>query len=117
MEFVKQNKNIFIAVGVLLLLFVGYFIWRSGGQEESFPLSNLDASAGFTDSPGGQAGRQIISILNELQQIRIDRGVFDHVVFNDLIDHTIATTSEDRGRPDPFEPLPFEFKKEEPKRQ
>lgn len=108
MELVKQYKNILIAVGVLLLVFGGYYFWKNKNPGEDLSLSNLRVTSDFASSPGAQAGQQIISILNDLSQIKIDRGVFEHPVFMNLVDHTISVTEEDRGRPDPFAPLPFE---------
>lgn len=112
MESLKPYKSILIWGGVLLIVFGGYMYWRNRSSPEGSALVSSDAlqTAGFSDlSQVGVAGQQIISILNELRQIRIKKDVFENPVFKSLVDYTIATTSEEKGRPDPFEPLPFEL--------
>lgn len=119
MESLKPYKNILIGGGIILLIFGGYMIWSNrdvsvdgGANLVSFDTLATDSSV----SPqAAAAGQQIISILNDLQRLQIDRSVFENKAFDSLIDYTIATTSEDRGRDDPFAPLPFEFETEEGK--
>lgn len=117
MESLKPYKNILIGGGVLLLVFGGYMFWRN--RSVSNPDSDLQAFDVFSGGSSAitpqaaVAGQQIISILNDLRQLRIDKGVFENLVFKSLVDYTIATTSEDKGRPDPFAPLPFELATEE----
>ena len=114
MESIRPYKNILIGGGVILLIFGIYMFWRNRDTSEP-DLVSFDGSfvADSSISPqAAAAGQQIISILNELQQLQVDRNVFDNKVFDSLIDYTIATTSEDRGRPDPFAPLPFELEED-----
>lgn len=119
MEFLNKYKNILIGAGVLILVFGGFLWWRSSTDEATDVGSTLgvagDAGALLT-SEASIAGQKILTILNELNQLNIDGRVFDSAVFKSLIDYTIATTSEPRGRPDPFAPLPFESLVEEEKK-
>lgn len=119
MDSLKPYKNILIGGSILLLVFGGYMLLRDRGAslDSSLVASDPLASPGAVLSPqGAAAGQQIISILNELKQIRLDKDVFENPVFKSLIDYTIATTSEEKGRSDPFAPLPFELKEKTEKK-
>ena len=113
MDFFRKNKNIVIGLGVLILVFGGFFVWKSMNTS---PNDSTASTLSFNDStlPGSfseasLAGQQILSLLNQLRQLNINGDIFKDPVFTSLVDYSIATTSEPRGRPDPFEPLPFEL--------
>ena len=113
MESIKPYKNTLIGGAVVLLVFGGYIFWRSRSTPDvgpSLQASDTFLGYGVAVSPqAAAAGQQIISILNELRRLSIDKTIFESPVFDSLVDYTIATTSEDKGRPDPFAPLPFEL--------
>ncbi|HEY4499371.1 MAG TPA: hypothetical protein VJH94_04915 [Candidatus Paceibacterota bacterium] len=120
MELLKRYKNILLGLAILLAVAGGYWLWNNNAQNSgNADNSTLAVSSGFVpgiSSEASFAGQQILSVLNELKQLNIDGLVFESAVFKSLVDHTIATTSEPLGRPDPFAPLPFEFVVEETKK-
>lgn len=114
MELVKKYKNILIVAGVLAAIVLGYLWWSGRDTTDSSTLSFAPDGFGLP-TEASIAGQQILSVLEELRQLNINGSVFQNAVFKSLIDHTIATTSEPLGRPDPFAPLPFESEEAKPK--
>lgn len=102
MEFVKKYKKILIAVAVLAAVFGGYYYWSSSHSADSGPTLTYDA--GLPGNPF--IGQEILGILEQLRHLQIDGSVFDSPAFKSLVDYSIATTSEPKGRSDPFAPLP-----------
>jgi len=107
MDFIKKNKNVLMLIGVLLLALAAYWYWQSGNNGNEPPLS-----ASPPQTTASLAGQDILNLLNQLRSIQIDSSVFENPAFKSLVDYRIATTAEPLGRPDPFEPLPFEVQKQ-----
>lgn len=111
MELIRKYRNILIGVGVLLLVFGGYWWWSSGTSEGDGPALVYSPGASDFGAPIYTAleGQEILSALNILRNLSLSGAIFENPAFKSLVDHTVATTSEPRGRPDPFAPLSSEI--------
>jgi len=99
---VKKYKNILIAVALLTVVLVGYYYWSSGTSGDSGPTLTYDVGG----PEPSFVGQEILGVLNQLRSLQIDGSVFDSPAFKSLVDYRVATTSESKGRSDPFAPLP-----------
>lgn len=104
MEFLKRYKIILIVTGVVLVAVLGYYYWSANGSGNVAALSSVSGPTQTTS-----AGQDILNILSQLRQLHIDGSLFSNPAFKSLVDYYIATSSEPIGRPNPFEPLPFEI--------
>ena len=100
MDNVKLIKIIILVLLVFLVIgFFGFYFFKN---EPEPILSETTAAAVSLE------GQKILSALNELEDIRISREVFDDSVFKDLIDFSLAVNEELKGRPNPFAPIRLE---------
>lgn len=94
-------KNLLIALGLALILFIGYFVFfRSEGG----------GSAGLIDPATFSADAQLetqrlLSTLNELKEYDVSASLFEDNIFQSLIDFRVDLGSEPVGRQNPFAPL------------
>ena len=105
MELIKKYKTYLIALAVVLVGGLAYMYFRGDDASTGSELTYDDTSstdASFTE------GQEILSQLDELRRLKIDKTFFDNSVFKSLVDQRPATTSEPIGRSDPFEALPKE---------
>lgn len=101
MDFIAKNRTMFMALGAVLLLALGYFFFFNSA-------STPDLSTGTAASP---TELFFANLQSELTPISFDTGLFSDTRFNALVDIRTAITDEAKGRQDPFAPLPGAAKK------
>jgi hypothetical protein len=97
MSFLQKNK----ALGLIALVLVAglaYYVYTSAtGSPPVADLTSVDVS-------GGQSG-ELLSTLNDLNNITLSTAVFSDPVYISLTDFGVVIPPEPSGRGDPF--LPF----------
>ena len=93
-------------VTLLVLVFVigGYYAFVTFGSPK-VPEGILTSQSAFVD--GTEAGQEIIQILEEINSIELDTGIFEDEKFNSLKNFVPEVKSEPQGRRNPFEPIGF----------
>jgi len=96
----SSNKTwIWIAI-IIIVAIVGYF-YLSGS---SAPASSTLVQSSGSDSEA--VGAQVLTLLNQIQSLKIDTSIFSDPGFLTLRDYSVAIPPENVGRANPFAPLP-----------
>lgn len=104
MDFFKAHKNIFIGIGVVVVLFVlySYFLKPDTAAITSQPVVSTQATVNPAQSA---VGRDIIALLVDLKAIKIKSDFFSDPTFGSLQDFSTPIPDEPRGRANPFAPV------------
>jgi len=92
MEILKQNKILFIALVLVILLFIGY------------GMSDQSQSTSFTRSTArtSPVEQEILQLLYDVQKIDLDSSIFQDPAFAVLRDFGREIIQEPKGRDNPF---------------
>ena len=96
----RKYKGTLIGLALILGGFVAYQLYFSGGEGSSLLKSQSGA-----DIRGSVVGREIIILLDELQNINLDDSILDDPAFQSLIDFEQEVRTEPVGRNNPFVPI------------
>ena len=92
-------KQIIVAVVIIVIAFfaIKYF----------FGDSTIDSGTTTAQTPQVDLvnGQEIVTMLNRLNNVKIDEKIFTHPVFVSLEDFGRPIDSENVGRPNPFAPI------------
>lgn len=94
-------KNIFTVVAIVLILFVAYSFFFGGDSEEDALLIGESSQ----ESKIPQAARDLLAVLKDLQEIKLNIELFQDRAFRELQDFGVQLVSEPQGRTNPFAPL------------
>lgn len=95
----KINKNILLAIALLIVAVVGYFLFMSKDSEPA-PLTETQVGA------EGPIGQEIVIELNRLRTLQnISTDIFKSSAFASLKDYTQVVVPQPVGRPNPFAPV------------
>ena len=98
MIFQKYKKWIIIAA-VIIASFILYTILSpKGGNDELLNSTVSKTSAEIV-------GVEIISALNQIESLKLDRSIFDNPVYQSLKDRSQEIPPEPVGKPNPFSPI------------
>ena len=98
-------KKIIIGIIIAIILFVAYAILKPDPAAEVL-IGNRDGAVGtISDQQSRILGAQITQALLKIDQIKLDRSVFDNVIFKSLSDRSQNIAPEPWGRSNPFAPL------------
>lgn len=86
-------------VGIIIVAALIYFIFFAG--EPSASDQNL-LQVGAAAEPVGQ---RVLSLLNQIQSLRIDDSFFSDPVYGSLQDYSVAIPQLPVGRDNPFAPI------------
>ena len=100
MKNILQSKTT-IAVIVIILLVIGYFYWKGSTPAGSDSLLQAQSST-------QGIGSAELSLLNQVQSLKIDTSIFQDPAYKTLVDYTVTIPQENVGRPNPFAPYPGE---------
>ena len=97
MKLITNNlPSILVIVGALAALWI-YFSYFSGGDDASLTSTPVDGSVVVT--------QELISILGELRNIKIDESIFTDPVFMSLNDFGVVIDNQPVGRRNPFQAI------------
>jgi hypothetical protein len=83
-----------------VIALVIYFYSSGTPSDSSIATLILDKSAETTDVEA--AGARVLSLLNQINSLKIDTTLFDNPTYKSLIDYSITVPEQNVGRPNPF---------------
>jgi hypothetical protein len=92
-------KNLLIALGLAVLLFVGYVVFMKGDSGSTSLLSDSASPQADLDT------QELLAKINELNTYNVDGEVFSSALFESLRDFRIDLGTEPEGRDNPFAPI------------
>ena len=93
-------KNLLIALGLALILFIGYFLFMGGDD-----TAGTSGSEGVVFSAAArQKSQELFKTIQELKEYNVDASVLSSEKFRSLEDFRVELGSEPSGRPNPFAP-------------
>lgn len=98
MIFQKYKKWIIIGL-VIIAAFILYTVFYPKGGDDEL----LTSSARKT--PAEIVGVEIISALNQIESLKLDRSIFDNPIYQSLKDRSQEIPPEPVGKPNPFDPI------------
>ncbi len=96
----SKLKNIIIILVVGTLLFLGYSIFFKKDPTVD-PLVEGVATANEAQILGNQISQALLRI----EQIKLDRSIFDDILYKTLVDRSEPISEEPIGRTNPFAPI------------
>lgn len=94
----KKTTAIFI-----LILVVGAFIYfyMSGGSVNN----NSALLQGSSPDVSDNVGVEVLTLLNQIQSLKIDSTLFSEPVYKTLVDYSVPIPAQPIGRTNPFAPI------------
>lgn len=97
MSFFTQHKGILIGVVLVIVGFVVYSYFFTGGSQQPLTVQTPSANVAVDND--------LIALLSTLKSIKLDANIFSDPAFQSLQDFSQALVSEPVGRTNPFAPL------------
>ncbi len=95
-------KNLLIALGLAILLFVGYIVFVKDDAGGDY----LNDQGNSTSVEAELETQQLLATLNELRALNVNGEIFTDPLFLSLKDFRNDLGDEPAGRPNPFLPAP-----------
>lgn len=108
----KQNKILFLVVGVVIAGFVWYGLSGTSSSQSGDLLSTTGNST--TGGETSAAERELLNTLLTLRTIRLEGQIFNDPAFRSLRDFGTEIVAEPIGRENPFAPLSNDVNTEAP---
>ncbi len=90
-------KNLLIALGLAIIIFVGYATFVRDSEDDRYLQSPSSPEAELES-------QQLLSMLNELKSLNVSGEVFTDPLFLSLKNISMDLGEETSGRPNPFAP-------------
>ncbi len=97
MNLFSRYQSVFIALGLIAVLYVGYEFFLAPSDEPALSVSAVQGT--------NASDQELVSLLLELKAITLTDAIFSDEVFQSLQDFSKDLVSEPVGRPNPFAPL------------
>lgn len=91
-------------IGIVIFSALAYFFFAPAAPQSSSLLQAEKDS----DPDSSASANRILSLLNQVESLRIDATLFQNPAYLSLIDYTVDIPETPVGRPNPFAPLPGE---------
>jgi|JI10StandDraft_1071094.scaffolds.fasta_scaffold26285_5 hypothetical protein len=91
-------KNLLIALGLAIILFIGYITFVRDDGSDAMISESLSPEV-------RQETQQLLSTLQELKSINVEGRIFSDPLFLSLRDFRVELGTEPEGRSNPFAPL------------
>ncbi len=91
-------KNLLIALGLAVILFIGYVLFIKEGDESELSTTSFSQEAELQT-------QELLATLGELESIDVEGRVFSDPLFVSLKDFRIDLGTQADGRVNPFAPL------------
>lgn len=95
-----SNNTKIIVIGAVII-FTYATLFRTDTQAQEDPLVAPEVQL----SPQISKGSEILALLADLENIRLDEGIFSNPMFQELQDFSRELNPEPKGRSNPFAPL------------
>jgi hypothetical protein len=92
----SSKKSIIILIAILVIG-GGIYFYMSGT-----PTDNTSLSVDGTTSDAGVIGAQVLSLLNQVNSLKIEGEFFKTPAYKSLIDHTVPIFEQNVGKQNPF---------------
>lgn len=101
----SSSKSTFIIIIVIIIVALGIYFYYSGTPDAN-TNSSLQAQNTPEASDAQLVGSRVLSLLNQINSLKIDTSIFNSTVYKSLVDYSIAIPEQNVGRPNPFAPIP-----------
>jgi hypothetical protein len=95
----KSSSKSWIIMIVVIVIAAGAYFYYQGQATPTDSLLTVDDTSVVV-------GANVLSLLNQIQSLKIDTSIFKSPVYQSLIDYSIPIPTLPVGRPDPFAPIP-----------
>jgi hypothetical protein len=96
----KSSAKSMIIFGVILVLGAGFYFYMSGSEA---PVDDATLGVENTEtSDATVAGARVLTILNQVNSLKIDKSLFTSPAYTTLIDHTVPIYDQSIGKTNPF---------------
>lgn len=102
--FFQKYKKIIIILIVLVIVFLGISFIR-GGSVENDDSDLLVSSNVNVENQAQLVSNEIVSALNQIQNLKLNKDIFEDKVFQSLIDRSQEIPEEPIGKTNPFSPI------------
>ena len=103
MKNISSSKKTTITF-IIILIIGGLMYFYTIGDPKDSSISSLDANNIIGDPETQIRSTKVLSLLNQVSSLKIDRTFFDDPIYKGLIDHTVEIPDQNIGRANPFEP-------------
>ena len=103
MQTQSSSKKGFFIVIILIVLGAGAYFYFQGTPSDS--ASSLSSSATAESTDASAVGTRVLSLLNQINSLKIDTSIFNSLVYRSLVDYSITIPEQNVGRPNPFAPI------------
>lgn len=87
---------------VLVILAVIVYFYFKGGEKPA----STDGLVPAIDPEFSQRSEKLLSLLAQVQSIKIDVQFFKSPLYQSFVDHSVEIPEQEVGRDDPFAPIP-----------
>lgn len=98
----KSKTPVIIFIVIVVIALIVYFYY-SGKPNDSSTTSLVSNDPNYADTIKRSA--EILSLLNQVNSIKIDPRIFQGNVFKSLVDHTVIVPPQNVGKANPFAPF------------
>lgn len=107
---ISSHKKLIIGIIVVVLLFVGYGMFKGGDSSKpsTGDLTRTTTSRSASSADVSAPGKQFVSQLLAIQNIRFNTSLFQDPAFDYLQDFSRELIEQDVGRENPFAPIGIE---------
>lgn len=97
-----SKKGLLIVI-VLLVVGAGAYFYFQGAPTDTG--SSLSSSRTEENVEAAAVGTRVLSLLNQINSLKIDTSIFNSLVYRSLVDYSITIPEQNVGRPNPFAPI------------
>ena len=95
----KTKKNIIVIAAIIVIVIGGSLLYMNTTPKQ-------DSTSTLEAVQSNRVSTRILSLLSQIQSLKIDKSVFSSNAYNSLVDYTIRIPEQNVGRPNPFAPIP-----------
>lgn len=100
----SSSKGTIITMTIIIIIALGLYFYYKGTPEKD-PLSSLDAVDTENLEDANLMGSRVLTLLNQINALKIDGSIFESTVYKSLVDYTITIPEQPVGRANPFAPI------------
>jgi hypothetical protein len=102
----NPNKVTFIALAIIIVVSLGIYFYYQGEPVDGTGSLDTALVGGSAESADARVvSDRIVTLLNQVNDIKIKTDLFQSAVYSSLVDYTITVPEENVGRSNPFAPV------------